>query len=133
MSNSQFLRRALIADSLISSTFGLLFILASAPVAEFMGIPNPLVAVLLGVGQVIFGVLVGRESRQALTPTSGYVIGTLNALFVVGSVLILATEAFGLTTAGRWAILVAADMVLTLAVLQFIGARRISALVRVPA
>ncbi len=133
MSSSQFLRRALIADSLISSTFGLLFILASAPVAEFMGIPNPLVAVLLGVAQVIFGVLVGRESRQVLTPTSGYVIGTLNALFVVGCVLILATDAFGLTTAGRWAILVAADIVLTLAVLQFIGARRSSALVRVPA
>lgn len=51
-------------------------------------------------------------------------IGVLNSLYVILCALILVTDAFGLTTAGRWAILISADIVLTLAILDFIGGRK---------
>lgn len=133
MTNAHFLRRALVADSLISTASGLIFIFAAAPVAAFMGIADPLVATLLGIGMAIYGVLVGRESRQTLTSMTGYVIGTLNLIFVILCALILVADAFGLTTSGRWAILMGADIVLVLAVLQYIGGRRINAAVRAQA
>lgn len=133
MNNAQLLRRALLADSLISTTSGLIFIFAAAPVAAFMGIPDPLVATLLGIAQVIYGLIIGRESRQTLTPTTGVVFFGLNLIFVILCALILVTDAFGLTTSGRWAILFGADVVLVLAVLQYIGARRITAAVRTQA
>lgn len=133
MNNTHFLRRALVADSLISTASGLIFIFAAAPVAAFMGIADPLVATLLGIAQVIYGLIIGRESRQTLSSTTGYVFFGLNMIFVILCALILVTDAFGLTTSGRWAILFGADVVLVLAVLQYIGARRITAAVRAQA
>lgn len=50
---------------------------------------------------------------------------TMDSAWVVLSMLLLLTNALDLNTAGNWAVLIQADIVLTLAVLQIIGVRRI--------
>lgn len=126
--SGQLLRRAFIANWLFSIGSGILFVLAAAPIATFMGVGQPLVITLLGFGIILFGAVVLRESRRStLSASTGYTIFALDALWVVGSIVLLVTDAFSLTTGARWAILIISDIVLVLAILEFLGARQISA------
>jgi hypothetical protein len=49
----------------------------------------------------------------------------LDALWVSGSVIILFTDLVPLTTVGYWAVAIVADIVAVLAILQYIGLRRL--------
>jgi hypothetical protein len=50
----------------------------------------------------------------------------VNVAWVIASVILLIADPFPLTTEGKWFVLIIADAVGVLAVLQFIGARRLS-------
>ena len=124
MKSSNLLKRILFVDGTSSLAAGIFMIIAASPFATFMNIASSLPMILIGVGFSIFGALVWRESRRN-PPERGMVVFFLNVIYVVACWIILALDAFSLSTAGRWLILITADLVTVYAILQFVGVRQL--------
>jgi hypothetical protein len=100
--NSSLLRNTLRANSLFSTGSGLLFIIGAGGIASFLGVPNAsLIILLMGIALLGFAALVFTGTvRPELTKRIGWVAFEMDVLWVVGSVVILAADAFGLSTEG---------------------------------
>lgn len=131
----KFLRAMLYADEVSVLISGLLLIFAAAPIAEFLGIQETPVLFfdgtgflrLIGVGFFIFAGGVFLAARESvLDPAKVKIIIALNLGWCVASWLLLLTQALPLTTAGSWAVLLIADAVLVIALLEIWGLRRLS-------
>ena len=121
------LRATLHANSIVSLVGGLVMALASGLLAPLMGVSGPVPLIAVGVVAMAFGYEVRRESnRSVLSARAGWIIFALDALWVAGSLCLLALDAFGLSTEGRWIVLAMADGVALFAVCEFIGLRRIA-------
>ena len=120
------LRRAIQADGLLGGiASGVLFTLAANPIASFMGLANSLPIVVIGLGLIVWGVaLLWLSSRPVIERQFVTTILAINVLWVIGSFIILAADLFGLTTGGRWAVLIVADVVVLFAIAEFVGLRR---------
>lgn len=123
--NLGLLRRALQADGLFCAVSGLALLLDAAPIARFLGIGGfwP----LAGVGVVLLGyaAMLFRDTLQpVLNPQLGRTVALLNVAWVVASVIILLSGWLPLTTEGKWAIAIVADIVATFALVQFYALRR---------
>ncbi len=119
------LRRALQTDGLISAALGLLGALAAGPIASFMGLPNLLPILILGIGLVVWGFgIYALSSREGIDRRLPIVVILANIAWVAGSAIILAADLFGLTGGGRWGVLLVADAVVLLTIAEFVGLRR---------
>ena len=119
------LHKILLVDSLSSGAAGIAFIIASGPIAAFMGMANPLALVILGLLFVVFAAAVYyTASREVINRRAAWLIFELNVAYIVGSVIILLADAFGLSPEGRWLVLILADLVTVFAIVEFIGLRR---------
>ena len=133
---STFLRRALIGNVVFSVTSAGGFIIAANQIAEAIGISDFSLldsisgATLLrtiGIGLLIFAVQVFlTASKKPISNMQVNTVIVMDVLWVVGSFLLLVTDALALTTTGNWGVLIIADIVLTLAALQFYGLRRMN-------
>ncbi len=120
------LQKILLVDSLSSGAAGIAFIVASGPIAAFVGVANPLALVILGILFVVFAAAVYyTASREPINRRAVWLIFELNVVYVVGSAIILLANAFGLSTEGRWLVLILADLVAVYAVIEFVGLRRL--------
>lgn len=120
------LQRTLMANTAFSLVSGLILLLASQWVATFLGVTNA-AGLIAGTGLAIlaFALFVGyTATRPMIERQAATSIFVLDVLWVAASAIVLITNAFSLTTEGRWAILIIADLVGVLAVLEFIGLRR---------
>jgi hypothetical protein len=125
--SNNLLRRALQGDGLISAALGLLGAIAAGPIASFMGLPNVLPIVVLGIALVIWGMGVyALSSREVIDRRVPTVVILANIAWVVGSAIILAADLFGLSGGGRWGVLLVADAVVLLTIAEFVGLRRVS-------
>ena len=122
---SKLLRQALRGNGVFSAVSGLVLVLAARPLATFMGLAWPLA--LTGIGLVLlpyaaflFWVTAQAEIDQRAAKTA--VI--LDALWVVGSILLLLTDWLNLSAAGNWTVALLAEAVLTFCILQAVGLRR---------
>ena len=123
--SNSLLRRVLQADGLICAAFGLLLTFGASPIASFMGVNSAAVILALGLIIAVYGVgLFVVASRETIDRRLPIIVIMLNSAWVIGSAIVLAADLFGLTTGGRWTILIVADLVAILAVAQFIGLRR---------
>ena len=130
------LRNTLLANAAFSGISGAVLLLASSPVAEFMGIAEwqlveglggATVLSILGIGLFIWMadvLFVATRSPMETRLAWGIVAGDM--LWVVGSALILLTNALPLTTGGGWLVLILADAVLVFALVQIVGIRRLA-------
>jgi hypothetical protein len=121
---SSLLRRALLADALLSGATGLLLTLAAGPLSTLLGLS---VGLLRGSGVFIlpFAALAawwGRRSRVGRTPV--FALAVCNALWAVDSVLVLLLGWLEPTALGEVFVIGQAVIVAVLAELQFIGLRR---------
>ena len=121
---SSLLRRALLADALLSGATGLLLTIAAGPLSALLGLS---VGLLRGSGVFIlpFAALAawwGRRSRVGRTPVFALVV--CNALWAVDSVLVLLLGWLEPTALGEVFVIGQAVIVAVLAELQFIGLRR---------
>jgi hypothetical protein len=120
------LHRIFLVNSLSSAAAGIAFVIASGPLAALMGVANPLALVMLGVGLLVFAAGVYyTASREVINRRAAWLIFELDVVWVIGSALILLTDAFGLSTEGRWLVLILADLVAVFAIIEFIGLRRL--------
>jgi hypothetical protein len=134
--NDGLLRNVLRANAAISALSGLLFITASQSVAHFLGIaetqvfgsmPGSTFIGALGVVIVLFALGVAYDfTRPTLKQLAMKAIIVADVAWVATSVLILLTGALPLTTAGSWAVLIAGDLVTALAILEYVGLRRLN-------
>jgi|FLYN01.1.fsa_nt_gi uncharacterized membrane protein YhaH (DUF805 family) len=124
-SSNGLLRRALQADGLFGIAGGLLCTFGANPIASFMGLANSLPILVIGLGLLAWGVgLLALAARPVIDRRLTTFIILANVVWVIGSAIILAADLFGLTTGGRWAVLVVADVVLLFALAEFAGLRR---------
>lgn len=119
------LRAALLGNSLFCFLCGLDFTLFSRPVAEFLGLTSPTVILVLGPGLIAYALIVFLQSRaQPLSlPFARFAI-VADLLWVLSSAVLIFTDLVTITTAGKWAIAIIADIVLVFAIVQYIGLRR---------
>ncbi len=132
--NDSMLRSAFIADAVTSLIFGLLLLIDASPLAAFLGIQHvqffgryPGAAILIDIGLAVtaYAVWVGyTAARRNIEKPTIIAILIANMLWVVDSILLLVTRELPLTEPGTWAVLVTADLVLALAIWEYIGFRR---------
>ena len=128
------LRWALLANVFFSAMSGIEFILFPSIDANFFGFEGNRILGLMngdmflrstGVDLLIWAAIVWFvSSRPTINIKHVYAIIALDMVWVLGTVAILLTDALTLTTNGSWVLLAKGDVVLTLAVLQYWGIRR---------
>ena len=126
--SSTLLRRALQGNGAFSTLSGLATLLGANAVAAFTGIEPAVVFIVLGLSLLLFAAGLFWMTREtAVNPTLARIVIILDVLWVVGSIILLLSNALPLTVAGKWAIGLVADMVALFAILQYIGLRRVTA------
>ncbi|WP_437627775.1 hypothetical protein [Sorangium sp. So ce1151] len=124
MTSPHFLRRALLADAIVSGATGLLMLAGAAPLAGFVGLPESLLR-WSGASLLPFAAIVawlGTRERPARAAVAGVVIA--NALWVIDSVLLLALGWVDPTALGYAFVLAQALVVALFAEAQALGLRR---------
>ena len=120
------LRKALLANAALSGLAGLVLILASETVAGLLGLGvSASLLVALGVADIGFAialVAIARHRDPEILPAA--IVTGINALWVLGSVAVLAAFFEQLSTAGFWIIVAQAAIVADLALVQALGLRR---------
>jgi hypothetical protein len=124
MSQSTFLRRALIADAVISGTTGVLMLAAAAPLARILGVPTALLS-SAGVSLLPFvAFLIWLCTRASVPRSAVWLVIALNLAWVIGSIALLFIDRLDPNGLGIAFILVQAIAVAAFAEAQYVALRR---------
>jgi hypothetical protein len=124
MTSSLFLRRALLADAIVSGATGLLQTLAPSVLAPLLNLPGALL-LETGLFLVVYAGLVGWMSqRERLPATLVWLVIIGNAAWMVGSLALIGLGPLSPSWLGIGFILMQAVAVGLFAELQFIGLRK---------
>lgn len=125
--SSDLLRRTLRGNSIFCLLSGLALTLGAAPIASLMGIADAsLILTIMGIVILCLAVLLWiATAKPPVDRRFGLIIFMMDAVWVAASGIVLVTDAFSLTTEGRWMVLIAAEIVAVFAILEFIGLRRL--------
>jgi hypothetical protein len=121
---SPLLRKALLADALLSGITGLVLLLAAGPLATLEGLPVGLLrwSGIILIPFAIFAAWLG--TRERVQRPLVFAVVACNALWALDSVLLLVTGWIEPTILGEVFVLGQAAVVAVLAELEFIGLRR---------
>ncbi len=123
---SSLLRNTLKGNALFSVVSGAAFLLGAGALASLMGVDQPILLAVLGVGVIGFAFAVFYVANQTpLDSNKGRIILVMDILWVVGSVLLLIADPLSFTNEGKWAVLIIADIVGVFAILEYLGLRRL--------
>lgn len=124
---SDLLSRTLRGNSVFSIISGLALTFGAAPIASFMGIADAsLIIAVIGVGILGFAAFLWTIiAKSLLDRRLAAAVFIMDVAWVVISLVVLVTDAFSLSTGGRWAVLIVADVVAVFAILEFVGMRRL--------
>ena len=124
--NGRLLRRTLQGNGIFSSLCTVLMIVAARPLSEWFGL-HPAVFVIMGLAFIPFILFIFYIVRQPqINPTYARVILFLDVAWVVLTPLLLLSGWLPLTTEGKWVIVLTTDIVIVLAVLEYVGLRRLA-------
>jgi hypothetical protein len=120
-----FLQRSLLGNAAFSGISGLLMVLAAGPISQFLGLGNPLFMTVIGIILLLYMPFLVWLSIQSPVPNwMAWAVIELDVLWVIGSLILIFTDLVPLTTAGKWAVAITADIVTVFAILQYVGLRR---------
>jgi hypothetical protein len=120
------LRNVLFVDALFCALGGIVFAVGAVPLANLTGITTSFL-VVIGVGLVVWATVPFMAARREPTnPSTVMLVVVVNTVWVIASIILLIADPFPMTTVGKWFVLIVADAVGVLALLQFIGVRRLS-------
>lgn len=119
------IRSILYGNAIFSGVSGLLFIIASQPIARFLGIHTPLAILMLGIGLVGYAALLYiNASRTEISRSSVLFAVVADSVWVLLSIILLLTNWIPFSMAGKWAIGIVAVIVDIFATLQFFEWRK---------
>jgi hypothetical protein len=118
------LKKALMANALFSIFSGLAIVIANRWLVRFLGLPENVSLVILGVGLIAYAAtLLFNARRPAIKITDAWVAVVMDLVWVVGSYVLILVVPF--SVGGKWMIASVAELVLAFAILQWLGIRRI--------
>ena len=118
------LRKALMGNALFSILSGLTILIGQRWVSRILGLTNSANLWVLGVGLIVFAVILTiKARRQNVKTTDAWIAVWMDLAWVVGSGVLIFIVPFSM--AGKWIVLIVAEIVLVFALLQFLGIRRI--------
>ena len=123
--NQTLIRRILYGNAIFSGVSGLLFIVASRPIANFIGLDASIAILVLGIGLVGYGALIyTNASRPEISPSFVLFAIIGDSSWVLLSILLLVTGWISFSMEGKWAVGIIAVIVDIFATLQFLEWRK---------
>ena len=121
---TRFLRRALLADGVVSGLTGLLLVAAPGLIAGIIGTSSVIVA-SVGVSLLLYGFFLVRNARRE-SPSRAEAAGAvaLNVAWLLGTAAVVVAGV--LTREGNWALILVGDVVLVFTALEVVGLRKMS-------
>jgi len=125
--HSSLLKNTLFSNSVFSFLSGVAFLLFSRAIAGFLGLSAPWIVLALGVGLLVYGIelYLAARAEPLNTGIANFAVYA-DLAWVLGSAVLIFANLVPLTTAGKWAIAIVADVVLVFAILQYVGLRRLA-------
>ena len=121
------LRRTLRANGVFSGVSGLLFVAGSGSLTAFIGLPSPWILIAIGLSLLGYAALLFQAaSRSPIDLRHAILFTAMDTLWVAGSAILPINGWIPFTPAGKWAVIIIAEIVAVLAVFQFIGLRRLA-------
>jgi hypothetical protein len=135
MKPDSFLRRSLMGNATFSTLTGLTCILFPADVSESLGLTGKAESELLLLGIALIGFAATLFSlasslfnvNQKPLIAAAKIIIAADGLWVLGSIILMATSLLPLNAFGMWTVAIVALFVLDFAILQTIGLHRLTA------
>jgi hypothetical protein len=122
---TRFLRRALLADGVVSGLSGLILVAAPRAVAGLIGTSAGIVAAV-GVSLLLYGFVLVRSARRETPRRAEAAVAVgLNVAWLLGTVAVVVAGV--LTREGNWALILVGDVVLVFTGLEVVGLRKMSA------
>jgi len=123
--NQTVIRRILYGNALFSGVSGLLFIFASSPIAEFIGLDSSLAILIIGIGLAGYAALIYANASRAEISSSFVLFAVIgDSTWVLLSIVLLLTGWVTFSVEGKWAVGIIAAMVDVFATLQLIEWRK---------
>ena len=127
MKNESFLRKTLMANAVFTTLCGLVFVFASGALSALIGAVGGTELLVVGVILLFYAADLARTAFGQTIPRGRvYYFVVMDLLWVIGSAVALWGFAVPFTPAGRWIVLLIADVVGLFGVLQYLGLRRLS-------
>src|SRR5216684_3385233 len=118
------LRKALVGNALLSVFSALTILAFNHWLVRFLGLPEQVSLIVLGIGLIGYALmLLFNARRPSIKVSDAWFAVVLDAVWVLGSYALLFVVPF--STGGKWLVVLLAEIVLTFAVLQILGIRRI--------
>ena len=125
INEKSFLQRALLGNAVFSGLSGLIMVLAADALSQFLGLGSPIILTVVGIVLLLYAPMLVWLANQSPVPTHfTWEVIALDVLWVIGSVILIFTDFVPLTTGGKWAIAITADIIALFAILQYVGLRR---------
>jgi uncharacterized protein (TIGR04206 family) len=122
-----FLRKAFLADAVLSGVSGLVLLAAPGVIAARIGLRSPAIVAAFGVGLLVYAFGLVRDARRERMRREDAVRAiALNLGWIAVTAVVVG--AGWLDRPGNWALLMVADVVLVFAILEGIGLRRLDGL-----
>ena len=123
--NQTIIRRILYGNAIFSGVSGLLFILASNVIANFIGLESSPVILVIGIGLAGYAVLIYvNASRKEISRSFVLTAVISDSVWVLLSILLLTTGWVQFSVDGKWTVGLIAMLVDVFATLQFIEWRK---------
>jgi hypothetical protein len=124
--HSSLLKNALFVDSAVSFITGIAFLLFSKAITGFLGMSTAWIIPVVGVVALIYSVEIFLAARAEPVNTGIAKVAVYgNLVWVLASAVLIFANVVSFTTAGKWVIAISADIVLVLAIAQYMGMKRL--------
>jgi hypothetical protein len=118
------LKRALIGNAMFSGVSGAAILLANRWLVKFLGLPDKVGLAILGVSLIVYAAVLWFNARRPkIRIADAWVAVVMDAVWVLGSYTLVLVIPF--SPAGKWVVVLVAELVLAFAVWQWLGIRRI--------
>ena len=120
------LKRALTGNAVFSLLSGLVIVFANRWLVNFLGLSASISLGLgaIGISLVVYAVLLWLSTRRShIRISNAWLAVVMDVLWVLGSCALVMVVPF--SAAGKWTVILVADLVLLFAILQWLGIRRV--------
>ena len=122
------LKYGLLGNAIFSALTGLALIIVPLQIATLMGIPNPTLLRIIGIGLLPFAIqLIIALRRNPIRTGEIYYLSAMDGLWVLGSITILLFNLVAFTTFGLITFSLVALTVADFMIMQIMGVRKLIA------